>query len=112
MKRNRGMVAVGTSADTGQFATDSIRHWWQHEERPGLPQGQAIAHHLLTAAAATATTPDCSKPSLQLQFANDSELSLTVCHYPRRRLSNGIRWSTGSSSQIQHQLGRRSRYGP
>jgi hypothetical protein len=31
--RNRGMVAVGTSADTAQFATDSIAHWWQQEGR-------------------------------------------------------------------------------
>ena len=31
LKRNCGMVAVGTSADTGQFAVDNIEHWWDHE---------------------------------------------------------------------------------
>lgn len=27
--RNHGMVYVGTSADTAEFATDAIQHWWR-----------------------------------------------------------------------------------
>ena len=35
--RNRGMVAIGTSADTAQFAADSIERWWRQEGRLAYP---------------------------------------------------------------------------
>lgn len=27
---NVGYIQIGTSHDTGEFASDSIRYWWQH----------------------------------------------------------------------------------
>jgi Rhodopirellula transposase DDE domain len=37
LNRNRGMVAVGTSADTGQFAADCIEHWWKTRDARLIP---------------------------------------------------------------------------
>ena len=34
---NRGFVAVGTSRDTGAFAVNAIRLWWQREGSPRYP---------------------------------------------------------------------------
>jgi hypothetical protein len=78
--RNRGMVAVGTSADTAQFATDSIRHWWQHEGRQAYPTAKRLLI-LADGGGSNGHRTRLFKTSLQ-QFANDSGLSLTVCHYP------------------------------
>jgi len=78
--RNRGMVAVGTSADTAQFATDSISHWWQQEGRQAYPR----ARQLLVLADGGGSNGHRSrlfKSSLQ-QFANQSRVAVTVCHYP------------------------------
>ena len=80
MARNRGMVAVGTSADTAQFATDSIRHWWQHEGSQAYPKAKRLLI-LADGGGSNGHRTRLFKTSLQ-QFANDSELSLTVCHYP------------------------------
>ena len=79
--RNRGTVAVGTSADTAQFATDSIEHWWRQEGRQAYPE----ARHLLVLADGGGSNGHRSrlfKWSLQ-QFANRHAVAVTVCHYPR-----------------------------
>lgn len=78
--RNRGMVAVGTSADTAQFATDSIAHWWRQEGRRAYPR----ARQLLVLADGGGSNGHRSrlfKSSLQ-QFADQNRLAVTVCHYP------------------------------
>jgi hypothetical protein len=80
MTRNRGMVAVGTSADTAQFATDSIWHWWQHEGRQAYPNANRLLI-LADGGGSNGHRNRLFKSSLQ-QFANDSRLSVTVCHYP------------------------------
>lgn len=30
LSRNEGYIQIGTSHDTGEFACDSLRYWWQH----------------------------------------------------------------------------------
>jgi Rhodopirellula transposase DDE domain len=80
VNRNRGTVAVGVSADTAQFATDCLKHWWQGEGRPTYPQ----ARELLVLADGGGSNGHRSrlfKASLQ-QFVNHSGLTVTVCHYP------------------------------
>ena len=79
-QRNRGMVAVGTSADTARFASDCIERWWQQEGRQVYPQ----ADQLLILADGGGSNGHRSrlwKSSLQ-EFSNRSGLALTVCHYP------------------------------
>jgi hypothetical protein len=78
--RNRGMVALGTSADTAQFAADSIERWWRQEGRQAYPR----AGELLVLADGGGSNGHRSrlfKLSLQ-EFANSSGMALTVCHYP------------------------------
>ncbi|PKM78967.1 MAG: ISAzo13 family transposase [Firmicutes bacterium HGW-Firmicutes-13] len=78
--RNEGFVNVGISGDTAEFAIESIRQWWKHL---GLKHYHN-AHELLI-------TADCGgsngyrtrgwKFFLQ-QFANETGIKITVCHYP------------------------------
>jgi hypothetical protein len=80
VNRNRGMVAVGTSADTPQFATDCLSHWWMHEGRQAYPNATQLLL-LADAGGSNGHRPRLFKSSLQ-QFANRSGVAVTVCHYP------------------------------
>ena len=80
VQRNRGMVAVGVSADTAQFAADCLQRWWGKEGRQRYPQ----ARQLLVLADGGGSNGHRSrlfKSALQ-QFVNHSGLAVTVCHYP------------------------------
>ena len=37
LKNRRGYVAVGTSADTAEFAVESIASWWQEHGSKSFP---------------------------------------------------------------------------
>ena len=78
--RNRGMVAVGTSADTARFATDCIAHWWQQEGRAAYPQARQLLI-LADGGGSNGHRSRLFKLSLQ-QWANRSAVAVTVCHYP------------------------------
>jgi hypothetical protein len=39
---NEGWISVGISADTCQFAVNSIRGWWQHLGRERYPDAQTL----------------------------------------------------------------------
>jgi len=78
---NHARVSVGTPAVTAQLAVASIRRGWEHGGRGRYPK----AHHLLIEADAGGCNghrPRLWKRELQ-PLANDTGLSLTVCHYPR-----------------------------
>ena len=94
--RNRGMVAVGTSADTAQFAVDCVQHWWQQEGRQAYPQ----ANKLLLLADGGGSNGHRSrlfKSSLQ-QFANTSGVAVTVCHYP----TGASKWNPVEHRLLSH----------
>jgi hypothetical protein len=78
--RNRGMVAVGTSADTARFATDCIEHWWHQEGRAAYPQAKRLLI-LADGGGSNGHRSRLFKSSLQ-QFVNHSGVAVTVCHYP------------------------------
>jgi hypothetical protein len=80
VNRNRGMVAVGTSADTARFATDCIEHWWQKEGRTSYPKARQLLI-LADGGGSNGHRSRLFKSSLQ-QFANHSGMAVTVCHYP------------------------------
>ena len=80
VNRNRGMVAVGTSADTPKFAADCLSHWWRQEGRRAYPNATQLLL-LVDAGGSNGHRPRLFKSSLQ-QFANHSGLAITVCHYP------------------------------
>ena len=79
-QRNEGFVNVGTSHDTAEFAVESVRRWWRWIGRRGYPQAARL---LLCAdgGGSNGSRNRAWKYHLQ-QFADQSGLSITVCHYP------------------------------
>jgi len=90
---NAGWVNVGMSADTAEFAVESIRRWWRDAGRAMYPNATEL---LITA--------DCGgsngnrvrlwKTELQ-QFADELGVPLTVCHLPP---------GTSKWNKIEHNL--------
>lgn len=92
-RANHALVSVGTVATTAQLAVASIRRWWESCGRDRYPN----ARHLLIEADAGGCNghrPRLWKHELQ-RLANDSGLSITVCHYP----SGASKWNP-----IEHRL--------
>jgi Rhodopirellula transposase DDE domain len=90
---NNGWVSVGIDADTGAFAVESIRRWWDKLGKPRYPNATRLV-----------ITADCggsngSKVRLwkrELQgFANETGLQITVNHLPP---------GTSKWNRIEHRL--------
>jgi transposase len=80
IKENKGFVNVGVSSDTSEFAVNSIRMWWQ---TIGAKQ-YCMSNELLICADGGGSNSSRSrawKYYLQ-EFANETGLDITVCHYP------------------------------
>ena len=78
--RNEGMVNVGMTHDTAEFAVESIRRWWRHMGRRRYPQ----ARRLLICAdggGSNGARNRAWKYYLQ-QLGRQLGLEITVCHYP------------------------------
>ncbi|MGH2612745.1 MAG: ISAzo13 family transposase, partial [Rhabdochlamydiaceae bacterium] len=90
---NEGFVNVGTSADTSEFAVDSIRHWWNLIGKKRYPDSNKL---LITAdgGGSNGYRVKLWKTSLQ-KFANKSGLEITVCHFPP---------GTSKWNKIEHRL--------
>ena len=90
---NHGWVSVGISADTGAFAVESIRRWWQQLGQARYPEARRLV-----------ITADCGgsngvrvrlwKRELQ-RFANETGLAVTVAHLPP---------GTSKWNRIEHRL--------
>jgi hypothetical protein len=77
---NQGWVSVGTSHDTAEFATETIRRWWVYMGSPTY--GRAI--ELLIIADGGGSNGSRSrlwKVCLQ-RLADTTGLRISVCHYP------------------------------
>lgn len=77
---NQGMVNVGMSHDTAEYAVESIRQWWRRVGRREYGQ----ARRLLICADGGGSNGSRSrawKYFLQ-QLSNESGWEITVCHYP------------------------------
>jgi len=80
INNNNGWVNVGISADTSEFAVESIRRWWKEMGSEQYPNGRKL---LITA--------DCGgsngyrnrlfKSCLQ-DFSNETNLEISVSHFP------------------------------
>lgn len=77
---NVGFVNVGTCADTGEFAVESIRKWWF---RIGKGRYAGAKELLVTAdgGGSNGSRNRLWKRKLQ-DFANETKLAVTVRHYP------------------------------
>jgi hypothetical protein len=79
--RNHGIVYVGTSADTGEFATDAIRHGWRSQGKRHYPHSGRLLI-LADASGSNNCRSRLFKHQIQTKLANAFGLSVTLCHYP------------------------------
>jgi len=91
--RNAGWVNVGQDHDTAQFATESLRRWWQTVGTVAYPE----ARQLLICAdggGSNGTRVRLWKVALQA-LADETGLAISVCHLPP---------GTSKWNKIEHRL--------
>lgn len=81
LAHNRGHVRVGTSADTPQFAVNSICDGWEPQGRAAFPDQRRLLV-LADSGGSNGCRPRLWKRELQ-RFADDSGWTITVAHFPR-----------------------------
>ena len=90
---NTGWVSVGVDHDTAEFAVESIRRWWRSMGRQAYPKATSL---LITADGGGSNGSRVRLWKLELQkFADDSALSIAVCHFPP---------GTSKWNKIEHRL--------
>jgi hypothetical protein len=90
---NEGWVSVGIDHDTAQFATASIRRWWQEMGCRRFPRATTL---LITADGGGSNSSRNRLWKVALQnLANDLELALQVSHFPP---------GTSKWNKIEHRL--------
>jgi hypothetical protein len=93
ISRKEGWVTVGIDHNTAALAVESLRTWWQRMGSSACPEATQL---LITAASGGSNSARSRlwKGALQ-QFANDSGLRISVCHFPP---------GTSKWNQIEHRL--------
>ena len=93
MTANTGWVNVGTDADTGQFAVESIRRWWNTVGKPAYPHARRL---LITADSGGSNGSRLRLWKTELAaFAGQAGLEITVLHLPP---------GTSKWNRIEHRL--------
>jgi hypothetical protein len=94
LQANRGLVVVGQSHDTPEFAVEAICQWWQREGRHLYPKAPEL---LILADSGGSNGARCRawKLALQEKLADRYGLGVTVCHYP----TGASKWNP-----IEHRL--------
>jgi hypothetical protein len=78
--KNNGFVSVGIDHDTGEFAVETIRRWWNGLGREAYPSSKAL-YITADGDGSNASRNRLWKRELQ-KFANETNLSIHVSHYP------------------------------
>ncbi len=93
MINDQGWVSVGIDHDTAQFATNSIRRWWNEMGQDRFPKAKEL---LITAdgGGSNGHRTRLWKVSLQV-LADELGLTLHVCHFPP---------GTSKWNKIEHRL--------
>jgi len=90
---NNGWVNVGTDADTGAFAVESIRRWWTTMGAISYPGSDKL---LITADSGGSNGSRLRLWKTELAaFATEAGLDITVCHLPP---------GTSKWNKIEHRL--------
>lgn len=77
---NEGFVNVGVSADTAQFAVNSIRCWWNEMGHARYPEAKRL---YITADGGGSNGSKCRLWKLELQkLSNETGLAIEVSHFP------------------------------
>jgi hypothetical protein len=74
-------VYVGTSADTADFATDAIRHWWRTQGMRHYAEADKLLI-LADAGGSNSARSRLFKREVQAKLADSFGLEVTLCHYP------------------------------
>ena len=81
VQRNRGLVCVGTSADTAEFAVDAVDTWMHSEASASYGP---LRQMLILADGGGSNAYRSRLWKRQLQGLSDrAGVAITVCHYPR-----------------------------
>ena len=94
LTHNEGLVVVGTSADTPEFAVDAICLWWEDEGRRRFTDESKLLI-LADAGGSNGCRPRLWKKQLQEQLADRLGIEVMVCHYP----TGASKWNP-----IEHRL--------
>lgn len=90
---NSGWVNVGMSADTAEFAVDSIRYWWKKIGKKKYPKTKNI---LICADAGGSNSYRSRLWKKKLQeFCDVEKIDVSVCHFPP---------GTSKWNKIEHRL--------
>jgi len=81
MQRNKGVVYLGQSADTAEFAAGAIGRWWHEHGRHAYPKATKLLI-LADAGGSNGCRPRLWKEQVQSQLSDVLGLTITVCHYP------------------------------
>jgi hypothetical protein len=94
LQANRGLVVVGTSHDTPEFAVEAICQWWRRDGRHRYPDAPEL---LILADSGGSNGARCRawKLALQEKLVDRYQLGVTVCHYP----TGASKWNP-----IEHRL--------
>lgn len=93
LKQNEGWVSVGTDHDTGAFAVESIRRWWQ---KLGVERYPTATRLLITADGGGSNGYRLRLWKWELQkLADETGLEMAVCHFPP---------GTSKWNKIEHRL--------
>lgn len=77
---NIGYVQIGTSHDTGEFACDSIRYWWEHYGSIQYPEANSILL-LCDGGGSNSSRHYLFKQDLQ-ELVNKLGIEIRIAHYP------------------------------
>lgn len=90
---NKGWVNVGVTADTAEFAVESIRQWWR---RLGKKRYSKSKNLLICADCGGSNGYRSRLWKAQLQeFSNEENISVSICHFPP---------GTSKWNKIEHRL--------
>jgi len=90
---NQGWVNVGIDADTGAFAVESIRRWWQRLGQARYPQARRL---VITADGGGSNGSRLRLWKRELQrFADQTGIAITIAHLPP---------GTSKWNKIEHRL--------
>ena len=78
--RNEATVNIGTSRDTGEFACDSIGHWWTTQGQHAYPNATSLLM-LMDGGGSNSSRHYLFKQDLQA-LANTLGIPIRVAHYP------------------------------
>jgi hypothetical protein len=91
--RDEGVVNVGITHETAEFAVESIRRWWRWLGRKAYPHARRL---LICADAGGSNGPRLRAWKIHLQTLTDRfGIPVTVCHYPP---------GTSKWNKVEHRL--------